>query len=96
MKVDEDMRIKARFMGALANPIRLGMLAWLLEGPAKVGELVARFAEDQTKISKHLAVLRKAGLVSCEVDGRCRIYTLADKRTVRRILDCLNKMHSPA
>ena len=96
MEVDEDMRVKAKFMGALANPIRLGMLSRLLEGPAKVGELVARFAEDQTKISKHLAVLRKAGLVSCEAEGRCRIYALADKRTVRRILDCLDKMHAPA
>ena len=55
-----------------------------------------RFDEDQTKVSKHLAVLRKAGLVTCEVDGRCRIYALADAKTVRKILDCLEKMQMPA
>ena len=96
MNIDPDMRSKAQLMGALANPIRLGVLASLLEGPANVGELVDRFDEDQTKISKHLALLRKAGLVTCAVDGRCRIYSLADARTVRRILDCLDKMNPTA
>lgn len=101
MNVDREfksgaLKDKAQLMGALANPIRLGMLASLLQGPANVGELVERFDEDQTKVSKHLAVLRKAGLVTCEVDGRCRIYALADAKTVRKILDCLEKMHLPA
>jgi DNA-binding transcriptional ArsR family regulator len=87
-----DLKEKARMMGALANPIRLGVLNSLLNGPCNVGDLVTQFGQDQTKISKHLAILRDVGLVSCQVDGRCRIYSLADRRSVQRILDCLNKL----
>ena len=88
----QELKKKARMMGALANPIRLGVLNHLLEGPCNVGDLVSLFDQDQTKISKHLAVLRDVGLVRCEVDGRCRVYSLDDRRAVRRILDCLNKL----
>jgi DNA-binding transcriptional ArsR family regulator len=88
----QDLQYKARMMGALANSIRLGVLNHLLDGPCNVGDLVTRFGQDQTKISKHLAILRRVGLVRCEVDGRCRVYSLADRPAVQRILDCLNKL----
>lgn len=87
-----EFQAPARLLGALANPIRLGVLASLLEGPTIVGDLVERFGLDQTKISKHLAILRQAGLVRCQVDGRCRLYSLADRKNVQRILTCLGKL----
>jgi DNA-binding transcriptional ArsR family regulator len=87
-----EFKSPAKLMGALAHPIRLGVLSQLLDGPAIVTDLVNHFGEDQTKISKHLAILRNAGLVACQADGRCRIYSLADEETVRKIMDCLTKL----
>ncbi len=88
----EQFKHQAKIMGALAHPIRLGVLATLLQGPAIVSDLIEKFQEDQTKISKHLAVLRKAGLVDCQADGRCRIYALVDTEAVERILNCMKNI----
>ncbi len=80
---------QAKIMSALAHPIRLGVLATLLQGPAIVSDLIEKFQEDQTKISKHLAVLRKAGLVACQAEGRCRVYAITDLDAVKKILNCM-------
>lgn len=92
-QVAEQFKDQAKIMGALAHPIRLGILATLLQGPAIVSDLIEKFQEDQTKISKHLAVLRKAELVDCEADGRCRVYALTDIDAVGRILNCLKNIN---
>jgi DNA-binding transcriptional ArsR family regulator len=56
--------------GALADPIRRGILARLAEGQATVGELARPFAVSRPAISKHLRVLERAGLVRTARDGR--------------------------
>jgi DNA-binding transcriptional ArsR family regulator len=56
-------RLDAVF-GALADPIRRGILARLTEGEANVVELTAPFGVSQPAISRHLKVLERAGLVS--------------------------------
>lgn len=50
--------------GALADPIRRGILARLAKGEANVVELTAPFGVSQPAISRHLKVLERAGLVS--------------------------------
>lgn len=54
---------------ALADPTRRAIVARLTEGPAGVEELRSRAGMSQPAISKHLAVLEKAGLVAVEIDG---------------------------
>ena len=49
---------------ALADPTRRAILARLAAGEASVTDLAAPFAMSQPAISKHLAVLERAGLVS--------------------------------
>ena len=49
---------------ALADPTRRAILARLVDGPATVGELSAPFAMSGPAISKHLAVLERAGLIT--------------------------------
>lgn len=76
----------ARIMSALSHPLRLKIVQSLLDGPCIVNDIVAEMGIDQTAVSKHLAILRKAGLVSCEAEGRCRIYSVTAEGSVRQML----------
>ncbi|MGD0385025.1 MAG: metalloregulator ArsR/SmtB family transcription factor [Solirubrobacteraceae bacterium] len=60
----------------LADPTRRRILELLLQRERSVGELVARFTLTQPAISRHLAALRAAGLVTVRRDGRLRVYRL--------------------
>jgi DNA-binding transcriptional ArsR family regulator len=61
---------------ALADPNRRAMLELLRESPRAVGELVERTGLTQPGTSKHLRVLRSAGLVVSRTEGQQRIYAL--------------------
>jgi DNA-binding transcriptional ArsR family regulator len=60
----------------LAEPSRRRILELLLEGPRAVGDLVNRLKLSQPGVSKHLRVLREAGLVSVRTEAQRRIYEL--------------------
>src|SRR3954462_4842001 len=61
---------------ALADPSRRAVLTLLRERPRAVGELVGELRLTQPATSKHLRVLREAGLVRVEADAQRRIYAL--------------------
>jgi len=60
----------------LAAPTRRHILDLLREGPRSVGELVDRLPTSQPGTSKHLRVLRDAGLVRVRRDAQRRWYEL--------------------
>ena len=60
----------------LAEPNRRLILDLLLEQPRSVGELVGQTGLSQPGTSKHLRVLREAGLVSIHKDALRRMYEL--------------------
>ncbi len=60
----------------LAQPIRRSVLDRLRERPRLVGELAEELGLSQPVTSKHLRVLREAGLVTVRVDGPRRWYAL--------------------
>ena len=60
----------------LAEPNRRRLLDLLLAEERTVGELVAALDMSQPAVSKHLRVLRDAGLVEARVDAQRRIYSL--------------------
>jgi DNA-binding transcriptional ArsR family regulator len=60
----------------LADPHRRAVLELLRERPRPAGELVQRLRLSQPGTSKHLRVLREAGLVSVRRDGTRRVYAL--------------------
>jgi DNA-binding transcriptional ArsR family regulator len=60
----------------LAEPTRRRILDLLLEQPRSVGELTERLGVSQPGTSKHLRVLREAGLVRVRVDAQRRWYEL--------------------
>jgi DNA-binding transcriptional ArsR family regulator len=61
---------------ALADPTRRSILALLGERTMTVGEICEHFAITQPAISRHLAVLREAGLVRAERRGQSVEYAL--------------------
>jgi DNA-binding transcriptional ArsR family regulator len=61
---------------ALAEPHRRQILDLLRDGERQAGELVDRLELSQPGVSKHLKVLREAGLVAVRADGRRRLYAL--------------------
>lgn len=61
---------------AVSDPTRRGILDLLAEGERSVNELVAAFTISQPSISRHLRVLRDAGVVTQHRRGRQRVYHL--------------------
>lgn len=61
---------------ALAEPNRRRILDLLRDGERPAGDLVDALAISQPGVSKHLRLLREAGLVSARVDGQRRLYRL--------------------
>jgi DNA-binding transcriptional ArsR family regulator len=60
----------------LAEPARRRILDLLLERPRAVGELVDKLGLTQPGTSKHLRVLREAGLVVVKPEAQKRVYAL--------------------
>ena len=60
----------------IADPSRRQLLDLLREDELTVTELVDALGMSQPAVSKHLRVLREAGLVEARVDAQRRIYTL--------------------
>ena len=60
----------------LAEPSRRRILDMLRDEERSVGELVERLDLSQPAVSKHLRVLREAGLVTVRVDAQRRCYKL--------------------
>ena len=63
-------------LSALAEPNRLRIVELLRAGPKHVGEIEKRLDLQQPQVSKHLRVLRDAGLVMSSVDAQRRLYEL--------------------
>ncbi|MFA9446845.1 ArsR/SmtB family transcription factor [Egicoccus sp. AB-alg6-2] len=66
----------ANTFAALGEPSRLQMVGLLRERPRSVGDLAEALSIRQPQVSKHLRVLREAGIVEAEPVARRRIYHL--------------------
>ena len=69
--------IASRFR-ALAEPLRLRLLNKLMEGAFTVGQLVEVTGTGQANVSKHLAVLKEAGMVATRREGLSTYCSIAD------------------
>lgn len=67
---------------ALADPTRLTLLLALQDGEHAVGELTGLLGQPQSTVSRHLGVLRHAGLVIPRRNGPRVQYRLADSHLV--------------
>lgn len=66
----------AALWSALADPHRRAIVALLLSGPRTVGDITEACGLSQPSTSKHLKVLREAGLVRVAQDAQRRVHTL--------------------
>lgn len=81
---------------ALSDPNRLALLARLAEcgRPCSVGELSACCPVDLSTVSRHLAVLREAGVLAAERRGKHIYYSVLAGRlaqALRRVADLIER-----
>ncbi|PTA47131.1 helix-turn-helix transcriptional regulator [Micromonospora sp. RP3T] len=72
----------------LAEPARRRILDRLRRAESSVGDLVGALGMSQPTVSKHLRVLREAGLVTCRSAAQRRIYRV-DTGPLRAVDDWL-------
>jgi DNA-binding transcriptional ArsR family regulator len=60
----------------IAEPNRRAILSLLVSSQQSVGDIERRLQMSQPAVSKHLRVLREAGIVEATVDGQRRLYRL--------------------
>jgi len=66
----------AELLGALAAPERLRIVRFLRDGPRNVTEIAEMLKTPVVNVSHHLTVLRHAGLIRNEKQGRFVLYSL--------------------
>ncbi len=78
VSVDTVYKIQADVLKTLSNPRRLEIVHLLAGGPREVSRLAEEMGISQPNVSQHLALLRTAGVVEAERDGREVRYRLSD------------------
>jgi len=77
---------QAEYFKALSHPVRIKILYYLKEGERCVCETVPYLKEEQSNVSRHLAALKRAGILSSRKEGVSVYYRVKDK-SVYKILD---------
>jgi len=81
--------LKAGVLKAIAHPARLAMVEALGKGELCVCELQALVGSDMSTVSKHLSVLRNAGVVTSRKKGLWMYYQLCCP-CILDFLDCID------
>jgi DNA-binding transcriptional ArsR family regulator len=63
---------------ALGEDTRVRIIGLLMDAPLDVTEITTRVGVSQYNVSKHLRILREAGLLQVEKTGRRHLYALAE------------------
>lgn len=79
---------------ALADPIRRDILRMVRERPLSAGAIAGAFPVSRPAVSRHLRVLRAAGLVRDEASGRERVYRL-DAAPLRALEEFVVELRTP-
>lgn len=82
---------RARIAKALAHPSRQAILDALAEEDMCVCELTELIGADQSTVSKHLAVLKQAGIIADRKEGVMTYYSLKT-RCIQGIWECIEKV----
>ena len=83
--------LKAEVMHALGHPIRLMIIDCLQGQELDVGELAERVSVERSNVSRHLAVLLKAGVVQNRKEGLHVMYGLRTS-CVLGFMSCLTQV----
>ena len=80
---DEAVQLVAARFRALSDPTRLQLLNVLMQGESSVQGLVEATGVEQSNLSRHLAVLRREGIVARRSQGNRAIYRIHDPSVVQ-------------
>lgn len=84
---------RARVFKAMSHPSRMHIVSLLESGPRNVGELTDAIGCDITTVSKHLSIMRSAGIVIDETRGRSVYYSLYCS-CIPRFIRCVDEIVS--
>jgi len=84
-KAETQIRFKSTVFAAFSDPIRLEILSFLRQGEKCVCEIVPHLNLIQPLVSRHLKILKDAGIVRCRKDGTKRMYSVVDQRIFNAI-----------
>jgi DNA-binding transcriptional ArsR family regulator len=73
-------KFKAKIFHALSTTERLDILEYLQDGEKCVCEIVPHLNLIQPVVSRHLKILRDAGLIRCRKDGTKRLYSVVEPK----------------
>lgn len=85
----DNNRFKSTVFDALSDPIRLEIVEYLRDGEKCVCEIVPHLNLIQPLVSRHLKILKNAGLVRCRKEGTKRMYSIVDHR-IHVVIDTLS------
>ncbi len=72
----KEAEIRAKIIKAMAHPVRLMMIEFLKVGERSFSDIFGLFHLDKSTVSKHLLVLKEAGMVYSRKSGADMIYKL--------------------
>ncbi|WP_240610780.1 ArsR/SmtB family transcription factor [Ammonifex thiophilus] len=72
------LELAAELLRALSHPLRLKILDFLRAGERCVCEIIPAVGAEQSVVSKHLSVLRQAGILEARKDGLRVLYRIRD------------------
>lgn len=84
-------KFQAEILQAMAHPIRLEIIDFLKDGPQCVCDIASNADAQRSNVSRHLAVMLKAGIVDCQKQGLKVIYSLKTP-CILNFLTCANKV----
>lgn len=86
----EISEIKAEIFNALAHSLRLKILEKLRSGPCCVCKIIPYVRCEQSNVSHHLSILKRAGIVRSEKKGLKVWYEVTDKK-IYEIIDLVDE-----
>lgn len=84
-----NQKFKAQLFHALSTTERLQIIQYLRDSEKCVCEIVPHLNLIQPVVSRHLKILRDAGIIRCRKDGTKRMYSIVDPR-IYTVIDALN------
>jgi len=80
---DAELEQIALHFRLLGEPMRLKILQAVCQEPLTVNDIVSAVGATQANVSKHLALLAAAGILTREKSGQCVYYGMKDQLTVK-------------
>ncbi len=72
--------LQAELCSAMGHPLRVQIVHLLRDGPRRVSAIAEELNVTQATVSRHLAILRNVGILSCQRQGTDMIYQISSPK----------------